>query len=77
MHIFSRITLIVWWRFAYTVVNPSIENMYTVTHSVNGSCSRQFAAEDPCLAEEERTLREQDEILQLDDIVEQVSDDPF
>ena len=51
-------------------VNPSIENLYTVAQSLNGSNDTQLQADDPCLAEEQRTLREQQEILELDDIVE-------
>ena len=51
-------------------VNPSIDNLYTVAPSLHGNDDIELQAEDPYSVEEQRTLREQQRILELDDIVE-------
>jgi hypothetical protein len=63
--------------FRFAEVDPSIDNLYTANQSLERDDGRRlrFGPDDPNQAEDERTLSEQQEILQLDDIVEDVSDE--
>jgi hypothetical protein len=63
--------------FHFAEVDPSIDNLYTANQSLARDDGRRlrFGPDGLSQAEEERTLSEQQAILQLDDIVEDVSDE--